>query len=120
MSDFFITPAYAQSAGGAGGAVGGLVQFLPYILVFGIFYFLMIRPQQQKAKALQESLKQLRRGDRVLTAGGIIGRVISASPDSDEVTVEIADNVRVQVARATITSVLTSSAAPANDTAAKS
>ncbi|GBR00984.1 preprotein translocase subunit YajC [Acetobacter oeni] len=115
MPDFLISPAYAQSVGGAAGALGSYVQFLPYVLVFGIFYFLMIRPQQQKQKQLRESLSKLRRGDRVLTAGGIIGLVRKTDADSDEVELEIAPNVRVQVLRSTITSVLTSTEKPAND-----
>lgn len=116
MSDFLISPAYAQSTGGGGGA-SSLIQFLPYVLVFGIFYFLMIRPQQQKQKQLRESLSKLRRGDRVLTAGGIIGIVRKADDEASEIELEIAPNVRVQVMRSTITSVLTSSDKAANDTA---
>ncbi|NHO31237.1 preprotein translocase subunit YajC [Acetobacter fallax] len=116
MPDFLISPAYAQTAGGIGGGLSSVVQFLPYVLVFGIFYFLMIRPQQQKQKQLRESLNKLRRGDRVLTAGGIIGVVRKSDPDSAEIELEIAPNVRVQVMRSTITSILNSTEKAANDT----
>lgn len=99
----FITPAYAQGAGGG----DALTSFLPIILIFVIFYFLLIRPQQKKMKAHREMLGQVKRGDRVLTGGGIIGNVIRVREDTDEVTVEIADGVRVEVLRGTISDVLT-------------
>jgi preprotein translocase subunit YajC len=99
-----ISTAYAQ------GAVGGfdqsaLIQFLPLVLIFVVFYFLLIRPQQQKQKTHRSMLDALRRGDRVVTGGGIVGtvnRVVSA----EEVDVDIAQNVRVRVLRSTISSVL--------------
>lgn len=113
MPDFLISPAYAQSAGGM--SASSLVQFLPYVFVFAIFYFLMIRPQQQKQKLLRESLANLRRGDRVLTSGGIIGIVRKADAGADEIEIEIAPNVSVKVMRSTVGSVLSSAAKPAND-----
>ncbi|OAG77617.1 Preprotein translocase subunit YajC [Acetobacter malorum] len=116
MSNFLIPAAYAQSAGG-GGAGSSLMSFLPFIGVFVIMYFLMIRPQQQKQKQLQNELKALRRGDRIVTAGGIIGIVQKSRDDSQEIEVEIAPNVRVMVLRSTVTTVLTSTAKPANDVA---
>ncbi|GBQ04854.1 protein translocase subunit YajC [Acetobacter malorum DSM 14337] len=116
MSNFLIPAAYAQSAGG-GGAGSSLMSFLPFIGVFVIMYFLMIRPQQQKQKQLQNELKSLRRGDRIVTAGGIIGIVQKSRDDSQEIEVEIAPNVRVMVLRSTVTTVLTSTAKPANDVA---
>ncbi|MFS3136414.1 preprotein translocase subunit YajC [Gluconacetobacter sacchari] len=121
VSDFLATPAYAQSAGGAGGflSAGGLMSILPYIAMFAIFYFILIRPQQQKQKQLRAQLAALRRGDRVLTAGGIIGVVQKVRDDSNELEVEIAPNVRVTVLRETLTSVVSSAAKPANDTAPK-
>ncbi|NHN90699.1 preprotein translocase subunit YajC [Acetobacter sicerae] len=118
MSDFLISPAYAQAAGGAGGGMSGLYQLLPYALVFVIFYFMMIRPQQLKQKKLKESLKNMRRGDRIVTAGGIIGVVRKATPEMDEIDVEIAPNVSVKVLRSTISTVLSSVEKPANDTGA--
>jgi preprotein translocase subunit YajC len=98
----FITPAYAQ---GLGGNADTLMQFLPIVLIIVVMYFLLMRPQQQKAKQLREMLAALRRGDRVVTGGGIIGTIAKVVND-EEVLVEIADGVRVRVARATITSVL--------------
>lgn len=99
----FITPAYAQ---GAGGGSDALVSFLPIILIFVVFYFLLIRPQMRQRKDHQHMLGQLRRGDRVVTGGGIIGTITRATAGA-EVTVEIAEGVKVAVARHTITSVLT-------------
>ena len=94
-----IPPAYAQDATGF---ISGIVQFLPLILIFAVFYFLLIRPQQKKQKEHREMLKTLKRGDRVLTAGGIIGKVTTVKEGVDEVEVEIAPNVRVNVLRSTI------------------
>ncbi|MBB2166548.1 preprotein translocase subunit YajC [Gluconacetobacter sp. 1b LMG 1731] len=121
LSDFLVTPAYAQSAGGEGGllSAGGLMSILPYVAMFAIFYFLLIRPQQQKQKQLRAQLAAIRRGDRVLTAGGIIGVVQKIRDDSNEIEIEIAPNVRVTVVRETLTSVVTSTAKPANDAAPK-
>ncbi|BAH99959.1 MULTISPECIES: preprotein translocase subunit YajC [Acetobacter] len=116
MSNFLIPAAYAQSAGGAGGG-SSLMSFLPFVAVFAIMYFLLIRPQQKQQKQLKAELKALRRGDRIVTAGGVVGIVQRAKEDSEEVEVEIAPNVRVMVLRGTISTVLTSTAKPANDTA---
>ena len=97
----FVSPAYAQAAGGAG---GGFEAFLPLILIFIVFYFLLIRPQQKKAKEHRAKLDAIKRGDRVITGGGIIGIVTKAV--TDEVTVEISEGVRVSVTRATIGDVI--------------
>lgn len=106
----FISPAYAQGVGGGGGDALGA--FLPIILIFVIFYFLLIRPQQKKMKQHREMLGMVKRGDRVLTGGGIIGTVTRVKED-DEITVEIADDVKVNVLRSTISDVL-SRTEPAN------
>ena len=98
----FATPAYAQAAGGA---AAGITSFIPLILIFAIMYFLLIRPQQKRAKEHKAMVAALRRGDQVVTQGGLIGKV-SKVKDESEVEVEIADNVRVRVVRATITQVL--------------
>ena len=99
----WMSTAYAQGTGMFDQSA--LVQFLPLILIFVVFYFLLIRPQQRKAKDHRTVLDALRRGDRVVTGGGIIGTV--ARVDSpEEVIVDIADGVRVRVLRSTITSVL--------------
>jgi preprotein translocase subunit YajC len=100
----FISPAYAQGFG-LGGNSDTLVQFLPIVLIVVVMYFFLMRPQQQKAKQLREMLAALRRGDRVVTGGGIIGTIAKVMND-EEVLVEIAEGVRVRVARGTITSVL--------------
>jgi preprotein translocase subunit YajC len=83
-----------------------LIQIAPLIFIFAIMYFLMIRPQQQRAKQLREMIENVRRGDTVVTAGGIVGKVTKATTKEDtEVTVEIADGVQVKVVKATLTEV---------------
>jgi preprotein translocase subunit YajC len=109
----FVTPAYAQAAGGAGGEPNFLMSMLPLILIFVIFYFLLIRPQQKRAKEHRAMVENLRRNDQVVTAGGIVGKVTKVG-EGDEVEVEIAANVRVKVLRQTITAVLAKTE-PAND-----
>ena len=101
-----ITPAHAQAAGGFIGQLGPAVQILPYILIFVVMYFILLRPQQQRQKELKATLGGLRRGDRVVTAGGILGTVQRVREGSNEVEVDIAPNVRVVVIRDTITCVL--------------
>ena len=98
-----ISPAYAQDVAGL---LGGATQFLPLVLIFGVFYFLLSRPQQTRAKEMKAMLAALRRGDRVVTAGGILGTVQRVRDGSDEIEVDIAPNVRVTVLRDTITSVV--------------
>ena len=100
----FITPAYAQAAGSAG-AGAAFAQFLPLVLIFAIMYFLLIRPQQKKMKDLKAMVEALRRGDQVLTAGGIVGKVTKVGEDG-MVEVEIAEGVRVKVLKHTISQVL--------------
>jgi preprotein translocase subunit YajC len=100
----FVSPAYAQAAGG-GPAGFELVSFLPLILIFVVFWFLMIRPQQKKMKQHREMIAAIRRGDRILTSGGIFGTVTKVLGDA-ELQVEIADGVRVRVARGTVSEVL--------------
>ena len=95
----FISPAYAQASGGIGG--GGYEMFLPFILIFVVFYFLMIRPQQKKMKAHRAMLDNLGRGDRIVTGGGIVGRIARVEGD-DELIIEVAPEVRLRVVRATI------------------
>ncbi len=100
----FVSTAYAQTAAPAGGGGDMLVQFLPLILIFVVFYFLLIRPQQKKMKEHKAMLSAIRRGDRVVTGGGIIGVVTKVA--DDELTVEIAENVRVRCLRSTVNLVL--------------
>ena len=98
-----ISDAYAQAAGGASQG-DTLLTFLPMIAIFVVFYFLLIRPQQSKMKAQREMLAGVKRGDRVVTGGGIIGTIAKVVSD-EEVLVEIADGLRVRVVRSTITGV---------------
>ena len=100
----FISAAYAQGTGLFDNS-SAMVQFLPLILIFVVFYFLLIRPQQKKQKDHRTMLDALRRGDRVVTGGGIVGTV-SKVVSPEEVEVDIAQGVRVRIVRSTITSVL--------------
>lgn len=99
----FATPAYAQAAGGGAGA--GLVSFVPIILIFAIMYFLLIRPQQKKLKDHQAMVNALRRGDQVVTQGGVFGKVTKVK-DDNEAELEIADGVKVRVVKSTIAQVI--------------
>lgn len=101
----FVSPAYAQAGAEAAGP-GALEAFLPIILIFVVFYFLLIRPQQKKAKQHKEMLAAVRRGDKIVTGGGIVGTVTKVV-DDNEVMVEVAEGVRVRVHRPLIASVLT-------------
>jgi len=101
----FVTAAYAQTAGAAGGAGSAVASFLPLILIFGIMYMLLIRPQQKKMKDLKAMVEAVRRGDQVLTAGGIIGKVVKVG-DDNVLDVEIAEGVKVKIAKHTITQVM--------------
>ena len=115
-----VSPAFAQDAAAAGGTAAVLMQILPLLLIFGVFYFLLIRPQQKKQREHRELLNKLKRGDRVLTAGGIIGQVTRVKEGVDEVEVEIAPNVRVNVLRQTISDTFKPVAAEGKAEAAKS
>jgi len=113
----FVSPAYAQAAGG--GAGGGLEAMLPLVLIFVVFYFLLIRPQQKKMKQHKDTLSAIRRGDKVVTGGGIIGTVTKVD-DEFQLTVEIAKDVKVKVRRELVSTVLSKTdpvkgAAAAND-----
>jgi preprotein translocase subunit YajC len=101
----FVTPAHAQGLfGGAGGEGGVLIQLLPFALIFVIMYFLILRPQQKRVKAHQEMVKAVRRGDTVITNGGLIGKVTKVV-DDEQIEIEIADGVRVRQARSMVTDV---------------
>jgi preprotein translocase subunit YajC len=106
----FITPAHAQAAGGD--PLGGFGSFVPLILIFVIFYFFLIRPQQKRAKEHKQMLEALRRGDEVITQGGVYGKVTKVK--DEDVEVEIADGVRVRVVKGTIANVV-SKTEPATD-----
>jgi preprotein translocase subunit YajC len=100
----FITPAFAQAAsGGSGDLTNTLFQFLPIIVIFVIMYFLILRPQQSKQRQHKEMVANLRRGDTVVTSGGLIGKV--AKVDENELQVELAEGVRVRVVRGMVAEV---------------
>ena len=98
-----ITPAYAQGSllGGDGGMI---VQLLPFVLIFVIMYFLILRPQQKKLKDHADLVKNIRRGDSVVTSGGLIGKVTKVV-DDDQIEIEIADGVRIRQMRQMISGV---------------
>lgn len=100
---FFVTPAYAQAAGA--GAASAITSFVPLILIFGIMYFLLIRPQQKKLKEHKAMVEALRRGDQVLSQGGILGKVVKVNDDGI-LDVEIAEGVKVKMPRSAITQVM--------------
>lgn len=100
----FATPAFAQAAGPSGGAAL-FTNLMPLVLVFAIMYFLLIRPQQKKAREHRAMVDALRRGDQIVTSGGILGKVVKVQEDG-VVEVEIAEGVKVKVIKATITQVM--------------
>lgn len=101
----FVTAAYAQDATAAAGGASTFVQFVPLVLIFVIMYFLMIRPQQKKLNDHKAMVAALRRGDQIVTGGGIVGKVTKVADDA-MVEVEIADGVKVKVVKSSITQVL--------------
>lgn len=111
----FISDAYAQAAGATQpGAEYWVMQLAPLLLIFAVFYFLIIRPQQKRLKAHRDMLAALQRGDTVVTSGGLIGKVRSIA--DDELRVELAPNVEVRVVRGAVTDVRNKAAPPpAND-----
>ena len=111
-----ISPAYAQAAGGPGGF--DIMTLLPLVLIFVVFYFLLIRPQQKKVKEHREMLDKLRRGDKVVTNGGIIGQIIKVV-NENELDLEIADGVRVRTMRGMISSVYARTEAADDETSDK-
>jgi preprotein translocase subunit YajC len=103
----------AAPAGGQSGTAGLLVGILPWLAIFVIFYMLMIRPQQQRVKQHQATIAAVKKGDDIITGGGIRGRVTKVG--DDEVEVEIAQGVKVRIVKSTISNVLTPASKPAND-----
>lgn len=110
-----ISPAYAQVAGGAAqqGGMAGFLGLAPLFLVFIVFYFLMIRPQQRRMKTLQNAVSAVKKGDSVVTAGGVVGKVTKV--EDAFVEVEIAANTRIRVVKATLAEVNPLGGKPAND-----
>ena len=100
-----ISQAFAQTSGAVAAAPGpsfALPPWLPYAAIIAIFYFLVLRPQQEKAKIHQTMIAELKAGDKIVTSGGIIASVIHAVAEESEITVEIADGVRVRVQKTAI------------------
>jgi preprotein translocase subunit YajC len=104
--------AYAQTAGGPGGAAA-YAQFLPLLALLAIFYFFLIRPQQKRAKEQRAMIDAVKRGDTVVTSGGMIGKVTKV--EETEVEVELAPNVKVKVIKSTLADVRNRTGTPAND-----
>ena len=99
-----VTPAFAQSGLFGGGSDNVMVQLLPFVLIFVIMYFLILRPQQKRAKEHQQLVKNLRRGDTVITSGGLVGKVTKVV-DDEQIEVEVAPGVRVRQVRSMVTGV---------------
>lgn len=114
----FISPAYAQAAPGPGGAGDIFLQLMPFVLIIAVMYFLVIRPQQQRMKAHQQLVAAIKRGDVVVTSGGIIGKVVKVL-ENDEVMVEIAEDVRIKVIKSTIADVRSKTEPVAADSKSK-
>src|SRR5262245_35633373 len=100
----FVTPAFAQASPFFGGGGDLWPTLLPFVLICAIMYFLILRPQQKRAKEHQELIKNLRRGDTVITSGGLVGKVTKVV-DDDQIEVEIADGVRVRQVRSMVSGV---------------
>ena len=98
----WVTPAYAQGAAGGGSEM--LISLLPFILIFVIMYFLILRPQRQQVRRREEMLKAIRRGDTVVTGGGLVGKVTKVIDDS-ELEIQIAEGVKVRAVRALVADV---------------
>ena len=96
----FTTPAFAQAPSPAMDPLGGLL--IPMLLMLVIFYFFLIRPQSQRAKEHRERVNSVRRGDTVVTSGGMVGKVLKVSDTSDEVEIELADNLKIRVIKNTL------------------
>ena len=97
-----ISPAYAQ---GAGDPLGGIGFILPMLVMVGIFYFLLIRPQQQRQKEHMQMVNSVRRGDTVVTSGGFVGKVVKVFDNTDDVEVELNEQMKVRVVRSTLVDV---------------
>jgi preprotein translocase subunit YajC len=100
-----ISNAYAQAAGGAGGAGFDIVSILPLILIFVVFYFFLIRPQQKRVKEHRGMVEALKRGDRIVTAGGMLGEVTKVVNER-EIEVEIAQGVKVKIVKQTVSEIV--------------
>ena len=109
----FASPAYASTGAGSAGAASFFMQVFPLLMIFVIFYFLMIRPQQRRMKAHRAMVDAVKKNDIAITAGGMIGKVIKV--DENEVEIEIASGVKVKVIKSTLSDIRPHGAKPAND-----
>lgn len=110
----FITPAFAQTAGGQASGAGIIVQMLPLVLIFVVFYFLLIRPQQKRMKDHKTKIDAVKKGDQVVTGGGLVGKVVRV--DDIYIDVELAPGMKVKAVKSTLTDVIDpATAKPAND-----
>ncbi|MBK8629699.1 MAG: preprotein translocase subunit YajC [Sphingomonadales bacterium] len=112
----FFTPAYAQAAGSAssGGSAALLANVVPLILIFVIFWFFLIRPQQKQMKTHRAKIEAVKKGDQVVTGGGLYGKVTKV--EADAIEIEIAPGIKVKSVKSMLTDVLTATPAkPAND-----
>ncbi|MDQ4419121.1 preprotein translocase subunit YajC [Sphingobium sp. DEHP117] len=110
-----ITPAYAQAAGsaGSGGSAAFMVQILPLLLIFVVFYFLIIRPQNKRMKDHRAKIEAVKKGDQVVTGGGLIGKVVKV--EDSVVEVELGQGIKVRALKSTLTDIVDPTAKPAND-----
>lgn len=110
----FITPAFAQAAGGSSTGAGIVMQMLPLVLIFAVFWFLLIRPQQKRMKEHKAKIESVKKGDQVVTGGGLVGKV--GRVDEHYVDIELAPGMKVKAVKSTLTDVIDPTAAkPAND-----
>jgi preprotein translocase subunit YajC len=109
----FATPAFASAGAAPSGAAGAFVSLFPLVLIFVIFYFLLIRPQQRRMKQHQTMIQAVKKNDTVVTGGGLVGKVTRV--DESEVEVELAPNVRVKALKSTLSEVRPHGTKPAND-----
>ena len=108
-----VTPAYAATTGAAPAGAGFLVQILPLVLIFVVFYFLLIRPQQKRMQAHRAMIEAVKKNDVAVTSGGIVGKVVKV--DEAEVELEIAQGVKVRVVKGMLSEVRPAGGKPAND-----
>lgn len=101
-----ISQAYAQAAAPAAGGSDIIMSLLPLVMIFAVFYFLMIRPQQTKMRQHREMIEGLKKGDQIVTAGGIVGKVVRVDAHDNTLAVEIAPNTQVKVVRQTVADLL--------------